>query len=79
MSVSELATLLKRHVESGFSHVRLRGEISGWRPAASGHAYFCLKDESARLDAVVWKGTFGRMKFKPEEGMEVIATGNWQP
>jgi exodeoxyribonuclease VII large subunit len=76
ISVSELSANLKRTVEDAFGYVRVRGEISGYRgPHSSGHAYFCLKDESARLDAVVWKGNFGRMKFKPEEGMEVIATG----
>jgi exodeoxyribonuclease VII large subunit len=41
----------------------------------SGHAYFALKDERARIEAVIWKGTFSRLRFKPEEGMEVIATG----
>lgn len=76
ISVSELSANLKRTVEDAFGYVRVRGEISGYRgPHSSGHAYFCLKDEGARLDAVVWKGNFGRLKFKPEEGMEVIATG----
>ncbi|HEX2146603.1 MAG TPA: exodeoxyribonuclease VII large subunit, partial [Pseudorhizobium sp.] len=52
------------------------GEISGYRGQhSSGHAYFCLKDDRARIDAVIWKGTFPRIKFKPEEGMEVVATG----
>jgi len=75
-SVSELAGALKRTVEERFGLVRVRGEIGGWRgPAASGHAYFALKDESARLDAVVWKGVLSRLKTKPEEGLEVIATG----
>ena len=75
MSVSELAMLLKRHVESGFSHVRLRGEISGWRPAASGHAYFCLKDDKALIDGVMWKDVFRRLAFAAGDGIEVIATG----
>jgi exodeoxyribonuclease VII large subunit len=75
-TVSELAQAVKRSIEDGFGHVRLRGEISGYRgPHSSGHAYFSLKDDSARIDAVVWRGTFGRLRFKPEEGMEVIATG----
>jgi exodeoxyribonuclease VII large subunit len=56
--------------------VRLRGEISGYRgPHSSGHVYFSLKDDSAKIDAIIWKGAFARMRFKPEEGMEVIATG----
>jgi exodeoxyribonuclease VII large subunit len=54
----------------------VRGEISGYRgPHSSGHAYFALKDERSRLEAVIWKGTFSRLKFRPEEGMEVIASG----
>ena len=75
-SVSEISTALKRTVEDAFGNVRVRGEISGYRgPHSSGHAYFCLKDDRARLDAVVWKGTFQKLRFRPEEGMEVIATG----
>jgi len=76
LTVSELASGIKRSLEDSFGHVRLRGEISGYRgPHSSGHCYFTLKDDNARIDAVVWKGSFGRLKFKPEEGMEVIATG----
>ncbi|NIX76641.1 exodeoxyribonuclease VII large subunit [Microvirga terricola] len=75
-SVSDLAGALKRTLEDAFGHVRLRGEISGYRGQhSSGHAYFSLKDQNARIDAVIWKGTFSRLRFKPEEGMEVIATG----
>ncbi|RUY65856.1 exodeoxyribonuclease VII large subunit, partial [Mesorhizobium sp. M7A.F.Ca.CA.001.09.2.1] len=75
-TVSEISGALKRTVEDVFGNVRVRGEISGYRgPHSSGHAYFALKDDRARLDAVVWKGTMSRLKFRPEEGMEVIATG----
>jgi len=75
-TVSELSGALKRTVEDAFGHVRVRGEISGYRgPHSSGHAYFCLKDTNARLDAVVWKGTLSRLKLRPEEGLEVVATG----
>jgi len=75
-SVSEISTALKRTVEDAFGNVRVRGEISGYRgPHSSGHAYFSLKDDRARIEAVVWKTTFARLKFRPEEGMEVIATG----
>ena len=76
LSVSELSNALKRTVEDRFGFVRLRGEISNYRgPHASGHAYFCLKDEGARIDAVIWKTTFARLRFKPEEGLEVVASG----
>ena len=75
-SVSEIAQDLKRTVEQAFGRVRVRGEVSGYRgPHASGHAYFALKDEKARLEAVVWRGVFSGLPMKPEEGMEVIATG----
>lgn len=75
-SVGELSNAIKRALEDGFGHIRLRGEISGYRgPHASGHCYFTLKDDKARIDAVVWKGVFGRLKVRPEEGMEVIVTG----
>lgn len=75
-SVSEISFALKRTVEDAFGHVRVRGEITGWRgPHASGHAYFALKDERAKIEAVMWKGTLGRLKYRPEEGLEVIASG----
>ena len=75
-TVSELSSALKRTVEDTYGYVRVRGEISGYKgPHGSGHCYFALKDETAKIDAVVWKGTFGRMKIKPEEGLEVIVTG----
>ncbi|WP_273720966.1 MULTISPECIES: exodeoxyribonuclease VII large subunit [unclassified Bartonella] len=75
-TVSEIAGALKRVVEEKFGYVRVRGEISGYRgPHASGHAYFALKDDKARLEAVIWRGFMEKLKFPPEEGMEVIAVG----
>lgn len=75
-SVSDLAGAIKRAVEDGFGHVRLRGEISGFRgPHSSGHCYFSLKDERAKIDAVIWRGVYSKLKMKPEEGMEVVAQG----
>ena len=75
-SVSELSSALKRAIEDRFGYVRVRGEISGYRgPHSSGHVYFSLKDADARLDAVIWKGVFARLRVKPEEGLEVVATG----
>ncbi len=76
ITVSELSYTLKRAIEDRFGYVRVRGEISGYRgPHSSGHAYFSLKDDKARLDAVIWRNSFLRMRFKPEEGLEVVATG----
>ncbi|OCK62207.1 exodeoxyribonuclease VII large subunit [Bradyrhizobium sp. LMTR 3] len=75
-TVSELSSALKRTVEDRFGHVRVRGEISGFRgPHSSGHCYFALKDENAKIEAVIWKFAHARMRFKPQEGLEVIATG----
>ncbi|MGC1092359.1 MAG: exodeoxyribonuclease VII large subunit, partial [Pseudolabrys sp.] len=75
-TVSELSAALRRTVEDAYGYVRVRGEISGFKGAhSSGHVYFALKDESARLEAVIWKGTYGRMRVKPEEGLEVVVTG----
>lgn len=75
-TISELSGAIKRALEDGFGFVRLRGEISGYRgPHASGHCYFALKDEKAKIDAVVWRGVFSKLKVAPEEGMEVVAQG----
>lgn len=76
VSVSEISGKLKRLVEDTFGHVRVRGEITGYRgPHSSGHMYFALKDDRARIEAVVWRGVAGKLKHKPEEGLEVIASG----
>src|SRR5271165_6229034 len=76
ITVSELSSALKRAIEDRFGYVRVRGEISGYRgPHSSGHAYFSLKDANARLDAVIWRSAFQRLRVKPEEGLEVVATG----
>ncbi|HYD12517.1 MAG TPA: exodeoxyribonuclease VII large subunit [Allosphingosinicella sp.] len=74
-SVSELSAALKRTVEDGFAHVRVRGEISGFKRVGSGHCYFTLKDDAACIDAVIWRGTASALRFQPEDGIEVIATG----
>ena len=74
-SVGEISAALKRTVESEYGHVRVRGEISGFKRHGSGHLYLTLKDETAVLDAVCWRGTAGRLGIEPEDGLEVIATG----
>jgi exodeoxyribonuclease VII large subunit len=76
ITVSELAGAIKRALEEGFGYVRLRGEVSGFRgPHSSGHCYFALKDERARIEAVIWRTAWARLKVKPEEGMEVVVQG----
>jgi exodeoxyribonuclease VII large subunit len=75
-SVSEISAALKKTVEDTYAYVRVRGEISGFKGThSSGHSYFSLKDDKARIEAVVWRLTLPRLKFRPQEGVEVIATG----
>lgn len=74
-SVAEISAQLKRSVEEEFGHVRVRGEISQPKLHTSGHLYFTLKDENANLAGVCWRGQVGRLKIKPQEGMEVVVEG----
>lgn len=74
-SVSELSGAVKKVIEGEFGLVRVRGEVGRVSRPASGHLYFALKDDRASLDAVSWKGQVAKMQTRPEEGMEVIATG----
>ena len=74
-SVSEVSGALKRVVEDNFGYVRVRGELSGFKRAASGHLYMDLKDDKAVINGVCWKGKAASLSFKPEDGLEVIATG----
>ncbi len=74
-SVSDIAMALKRVVEDNFGYVRVKAELSGAKLHTSGHLYFTLKDDKSCLNAVCWRGTAGKLKFKPEDGMEVICTG----
>lgn len=74
-TVSEISGAIKRTVENAFGYVRVRGEISQGKLYSSGHYYFSLKDEGAVISSVVWKGNFSKLKIKPEDGMEIIATG----
>ena len=75
LTVGELSQALKRVVEGEFAWVSVRGEVSGFKRAASGHLYFALKDADAVLDAVCWRGVTGRLGIAPEDGLEVVATG----
>ncbi|MBI1383626.1 MAG: exodeoxyribonuclease VII large subunit [Rhizobiales bacterium] len=75
VTVSELARELRRVIEGSFDRVRVRGEVGRVSRPGSGHLYFDLKDDSAVLAAVVWKGVASGLKIQPEQGLEVIATG----
>ena len=74
-SVSELSASIKRKLEDDFGNVRVRGEMGRITIARSGHVYVDLKDANAVLSAVMWKGVASNLKFRLDEGMEVIATG----
>lgn len=75
LTITEISNLLKRTVEDRFGFVRLRGELSGVKRAASGHLYCALKDEGAVIDGVMWRGGAQRLAFVPEDGIEVVASG----
>lgn len=74
-SVSEISDALKRTVEDTFSYIRVRGELSGVKVAASGHLYADIKDDKSVLNIICWRGTMSKLSIKPEEGLEVICTG----
>ncbi len=74
-AVSELALALKRTVEDAYGFVRVRGELGRVTLAKSGHLYADLKDDKAVIASVMWKGSAGRLDFRPEEGLEVVCEG----
>ncbi len=74
-SVSEISGAVKRTLEGAFGRVRVRGEITEFKRYPSGHLYFSLKDENAKISGIVWKSSVSRLGLVPENGVEVIATG----
>ena len=74
-SVSELSGAIKKALEGEFEHVRVRGELGRISRPGSGHLYVDLKDDRAVIAGVMWKTSVARLAIKPEQGMEVIATG----
>jgi len=74
-TVSELSGAVKSTIEDSFALVRVRGELGRVSTPASGHVYLDMKDDRAVINGVIWKGMAGRLKIRPEQGMEVIATG----
>ncbi len=74
-SVGEFSNVIKKLVETNFSYIRIRGEISRPSFPSSGHVYFTLKDTDGTIAAIIWKYTIPRLSIRPEEGMEVICTG----
>ncbi len=74
-SVSELSGAIKKVIEGNFDHVRIRAEIGRVSFPRSGHVYLDLKDEKSVISGVMWKGVATKLSMRPEEGMEVVATG----
>lgn len=74
-TVAELSLAVKDLLETGFPDVWVTGEVSNFRSAASGHYYFTLKDASAQLRAVCFRNQARYLKFKPQDGLSVIARG----
>ncbi|MES2728775.1 MAG: exodeoxyribonuclease VII large subunit [Pseudomonadota bacterium] len=75
LTVSDLALGIKKHLETGFSTVRVRGELSRIKIHSSGHLYSDLKDENAVINMICWRTSLARLAIRPEEGLEVICTG----
>ncbi len=73
--VSELSAELRSEVERVFSDLWIEGEISDLRPAASGHVYFTLKDESAQLSVVLFRRQAMLLRFRPEDGLHILLRG----
>ncbi|MGI3163206.1 exodeoxyribonuclease VII large subunit [Pseudooceanicola sp. 200-1SW] len=74
-TVSEISGAVKRVIEGEFAHVRIRGEIGRVSMPRSGHVYMDLKDDRSVISGVIWKGVASRLETRPEEGLEVVATG----
>ncbi len=74
-SVGELNSVIRQMLEGEFGEVWVRGEISNFKPHTSGHYYFSLKDDRAQVSAVMFRGFNSKLKFKPENGLEVIVRG----
>lgn len=74
-SVSDLNQAIRKQLEGGFQLVWLKGEISNFKHHTSGHFYFCLKDKKSQINAVMFKGFNARLKFKLEDGLEVLVRG----
>jgi len=74
-AVRDLVASLRSHVERSFTDIYVEGEISNFRPADSGHLYFTLKDASAQLRVVMWRGQARLLRFRPENGLAVVVRG----
>jgi exodeoxyribonuclease VII large subunit len=76
LTVGELTNLIKTTLEGSFYGLTVEGEISGFRPASTGHWYFSLKDKDAVISCAMWRSNAARVQFRPKDGMKVTVTGN---
>lgn len=77
LTVSQVTSLVKQAIESTLaSTLHVVGEISNFKRHSSGHLYLTLKDRSSELSCVMWRSAAAKLKFQPEDGMEVVATGS---
>jgi len=74
-SVTEISRSIKDILDDTFGYVKVRGEISGLKQAASGHVYLNLKDESAVINGIIWKSNVSKIGFQPKDGLEVVCKG----
>lgn len=74
-SVSQISNEIKTIIEANLGYVRVKGEISGLKIAASGHGYFNLKDDTAVLACTCWRSAMSKINIKLEDGIEVVAIG----
>ena len=73
--VADLVSAVRTTVERGYTDVWVEGEISNFRPAESGHLYFTLKDGDAQLRVVMFRSQARLLRFRPDNGMQIIARG----
>src|SRR4029078_5447140 len=76
LTVTQLTERIRGALETEFFDVWVEGEVSNLRAAASGHWYFSLKDENAQIEAVLWKSAARLVRFKPRDGLKVLARGS---
>ncbi len=76
LSVSDITSMIKKTLEGSFYGLVVEGEISGFRPASTGHWYFSLKDQRAVIGCTMWRSSIPKVGFKPKDGMKVVVTGS---
>jgi exodeoxyribonuclease VII large subunit len=75
VSIGDLTSAAREIIEGAFPMMWVRGEITDFKPHRSGHWYFCLRDSTAQVRAVVWSRDRFRIPAAPDEGMQVLAYG----